>query len=321
MLHDKPPARDHRATQKQWRRHWRQAEGERLAGAPERQLDVPSTWALAEEEETWRVPPRYSTFTCIGPKPDDRWQAASCKFENVCLNSTTDEFEFYQNTDLYPSMPVGYEQLQAQQWQEFPERMVSPVQWQVDKTLGWRPRLVHRTFPTVDGKQAVWAPSPQALLQSFPQRFLVNFGHAMYDLAVPLFNLQHLWGVYRPDAQVLMLNKTSADTWQGIDFYARRMVITPDPQRSVFRLTWDRDATWTGNYTREVLGGNRNGLVCFKSLLVGTGNLTRRGRATDALPYRDAVAQRLELREPAFGREAQPVITLLDKEASAVMLC
>lgn len=56
--------------------------------------------------------------------------------------------------------------------------------------------------------------------------------------------------------------------------------------------------------------------VISQSLLVGTGNLTRRGRATDALPYRDAVAQRLELREPAFGREAQPVITLLDKEAS-----
>lgn len=86
----------------------------------------------------------------------------------------------------------------------------------------------------------------------------------MYDLAVPLFNLQHLWGVYRPDAQVLLLNKTSADSWQGIDFYARRMVITPDPQRSVFRLTWDNDATWTANYTREVMGGERDGLVCFK---------------------------------------------------------
>ena len=32
---------------------------------------------------------------------------ASCKFENVCLNSATDEFEFYQNTDLYPSELMG----------------------------------------------------------------------------------------------------------------------------------------------------------------------------------------------------------------------
>ena len=76
-------------------------------------------------------------------------------------------------------MPMGYEQLQAQPWQEFPEKLVSPVQWQVDKTLGWRPRLVRRPFPTVDGEQVVWAPSPQALLQSFPQRFLVNFGCAL----------------------------------------------------------------------------------------------------------------------------------------------
>lgn len=73
-------------------------------------------------------------------------------------------------------MPVGYEQLGAQPLDEFPEHLVSPVQWQVDKTLGFRPRLVRRPFPSIDGKRAVWAPSPQALLQAFPQRFLVNFG-------------------------------------------------------------------------------------------------------------------------------------------------
>ena len=100
--------------------------------------------------------------------------------------------------------------------------------------------------------------------------------HAMYDLAVPLFNLQHLWGVYRPDAQVLLLNQTSADSWQGIDYYARRMVITPDPQRSVFRLTWDSDATWTANYTRQVLGDGRDGLVCFK--VGGAAFIGRKGK-------------------------------------------
>lgn len=159
---------------------------------------------------------------------------------------------------------MGYDQLRAAPLDQFPERMVSPVQWQVDKSLGWRPRLVRAPFPAIDGERAVWAPSHQALLQAFPQRFLVNFGwarliaarlaclllpawagrrarqpaarglssglaglhahpqppafmrtpplpagprplhrrHAMFDLAVPLFNLQHLWGVYRPDAQV-----------------------------------------------------------------------------------------------------------------------
>ena len=52
----------------------------------------------------------------------------------------------------------------------------APTARQVDKTLGWRPRLERRAFPAVDGHRVVWAPSPQALLQSFPQRFLVNFG-------------------------------------------------------------------------------------------------------------------------------------------------
>lgn len=44
--------------------------------------------------------------TCCRPRPPpSRCRRASCKFENVCLNTTTDEFEFYQNTDLYPSEP------------------------------------------------------------------------------------------------------------------------------------------------------------------------------------------------------------------------
>lgn len=75
LLHDQPPPRDHRATQLEWRQHWRAAERERLHGASPRRLNVPSSWALDEEEAAWRVPPRYSTFTCFGPKPDDRWQA------------------------------------------------------------------------------------------------------------------------------------------------------------------------------------------------------------------------------------------------------
>lgn len=34
-----------------------------------------STWGIEEEESFWKVQPRYSTHTCIGPKPEDRWQA------------------------------------------------------------------------------------------------------------------------------------------------------------------------------------------------------------------------------------------------------
>lgn len=74
MLHDKPPARDHRATQLQWRQHWQAAEQERMHG-PARRYVVPSSWAVAEEEAAWEVPPLFSTHTCIGPKPEDRWQA------------------------------------------------------------------------------------------------------------------------------------------------------------------------------------------------------------------------------------------------------
>lgn len=38
----------------------------------------------------------------------------------------------------------------------------------------------------------------------------------MFDLAVPLFEAQHLFGIYRPDAQVLVLNQTLNDRWEEV---------------------------------------------------------------------------------------------------------
>lgn len=55
-----------------------------------------------------------------------------------------------------------------------------------------------------------------------------------------------------------------------------------------------------------------------QTVLAGVGNLTRRGRASDALPYRAAVAERLGLDEVPVGQEERPVITMLDKDVSAL---
>lgn len=287
---------------------------------PRQRPGLRSSWAISEEEASWVVPPRYSTHTCIGPKPEDRWQAATCKFENMCLNASTLEFEYYMDTDMYPSMPVAYNQMDAQPQEQFSEHLLSAVQWMMNKnkTAGWRPVVKRQPFPQMGGRVR-WAPVPQALLQGFPQRFLVNFGHVMFDLAVPLFNAQHLFGVYRPDAQVLVLNQTLNDKWEDVDHFMERMINTPDPSRSLFRLSWDSDALWLRNYTRALLGDEGDGLICFRSVLAGTGNLTRRGRATDALPYRAAIAERLDLQEEPYGHEDQVVITLLDKEGRRII--
>ncbi|KAL4439224.1 hypothetical protein ABPG77_004126 [Micractinium sp. CCAP 211/92] len=245
---------------------------------------------------------------------------ATCKFDNVCLNASTLEFEYYVNTDLYPDMPVAYDQLTAQPQSQFSEHLVSAVMWMQDKnkTAGWRPIVKRQPFPEM-GERVRWAPAPQALLQAFPQRFLVNFGHAMFDLAVPLFEAQHLFGIYRPDAQVLILNQTLNDRWEEVAYYMERMVNTRDPARSVFRLSWDSDARWLRQYAAQVLGDDGNGLVCFRTALAGVGNLTRRGRASDALPYRAAVAERLGLEEVPVGQEERPVITMLDKDGRRII--
>lgn len=57
-------------------------------------------------------------------------------------------------------------------------------------------------------------PTPQPPQPPQPPHPL--FSHAMFDLAVPLFEAQHLFGIYRPDAQVLILNQTLNDRWEEV---------------------------------------------------------------------------------------------------------
>ncbi len=49
----------------------------------------------AAEPALVQAPPRYSTHTCIGGKPDDNWHGTTCKFDNVCLDAATGQFEYY----------------------------------------------------------------------------------------------------------------------------------------------------------------------------------------------------------------------------------
>lgn len=89
-----------------------------------------------------------------------------------------------------------------------------------------------------------------------------------------------------------------------------RLINTRSPDQSLLRLTWEHDAAWLKGYASSVLGDAGGGLVCFPSLLAGTGGLSRQMAPVGGLPYRQAVAQRLGLVEPPQRR---PVITILNK--------
>lgn len=89
----------------------------------------------------------------------------------------------------------------------------------------------------------------------------------MFDVLVPLFNMQHLFGVYTPDAQPLILramNGTEADLRARLP----RLINTPRPEMSLLRLAWRHDDEWAGEYAARLLGAPPGaplqGLVCFK---------------------------------------------------------
>lgn len=91
--------------------------------------------------------------------------------------------------------------------------------------------------------------------------------HVMFDVLVPLFNMQHLFGVYTPDAQPLILramNGTEADLRARLP----RLINTPRPEMSLLRLAWRHDDEWAGEYAARLLGAPPGaplqGLVCFK---------------------------------------------------------
>jgi hypothetical protein len=51
--------------------------------------------AAAEPSVVQEVPPRFSTHTCVGGKPEDNWHSTTCKFDNVCLDAANGQFEYY----------------------------------------------------------------------------------------------------------------------------------------------------------------------------------------------------------------------------------
>ncbi|GAB4817394.1 hypothetical protein N2152v2_004440 [Parachlorella kessleri] len=250
-----------------------------------------SSWAFQQEGD-WR-PPKYSTHRCLGGKFDDEWVTSTCKFDNVCLNSSTLEIEYYADPDL-PEVPVVYDQVKARPLLQFPVNFTNPSPLE-EATLWWRPVVKRRSFPQ-EGRHVKWAPASQALLQAFHGRFLYNFGHVMYDLLTPLFTMQHLFGIYTPDAQPLILHQLG--NYTDYDWRLQLLVNTPNPAKSLLRLTWDHYATTLANYTRDVLGEGNEGLVCFKTLLAGSYSLPRRLERSGALAYRQVAVTRLGLEEP-----------------------
>lgn len=97
--------------------------------------------------------------------------------------------------------------------------------------------------------------------------------HVLFDVLAPLFNLQHLFGLYTPAAQLLVLGPQNGSDAE-LQHELRKYINTPDPALSLLRLTWDADAAWLGEYVRRVLGEEAarqrgGGLVCFKASKVG----------------------------------------------------
>ncbi|PSC70048.1 choline-phosphate cytidylyltransferase 2 [Micractinium conductrix] len=200
---------------------------------------------------------------------------------------------------------------------EFPAELVN-AGWPKNPK-SWRPHVVRRALPQ-EGARVKWAPAPQALLYdhcNMPDYLLFNFGHILYDIAVPLFNMQHTFGIYTPKAQPLILPGCDANKKKLLWDLLPMFVNTPRPEMSLLRLHWDNNLTFAEDYAAQLLGDTADGQVCFKTVLVGTGPLSRREAGTDARPYRDAALWRLGLREEPQQR---PVITMLQKKGGMAVL-
>ena len=63
---------------------------------------IGSSYALEAGQAGGQLP-RYSTHTCIGEKFYDNWHSATCKFDHMCLNASTLEWEYY----IDPELPGG----------------------------------------------------------------------------------------------------------------------------------------------------------------------------------------------------------------------
>ncbi|PSC71910.1 Carotenoid cleavage dioxygenase 8 [Micractinium conductrix] len=278
---------------------------------------LPSCAGLLEEEVTWGRVPRYSTHSCVKGRFGRNWRQATCVFHNLCLNATTLRFQYYVDARL-PNTPLLYTP-EGTPLFEFPEDMVDAGFEASDLNysfpVSWRPDVVRSLFPE-KGDRVKMAPSPQALLTALyalPVELTADPQHVVYDIAVPLFNMQHLFGIYTHNAQPLILPGDASTAQRERRLRELLPVLVNNATRgaSPMRMHWKRYTAFAADYVREVLGDDEPGLVCFKTVLVGTGPLNRRIAQTDARPYRDTAMCRVGLTDEPQSR---PVVTIMHNQ-------
>ena len=93
--------------------------------------------------------------------------------------------------------------------------------------------------------------------------------HVVYDIAVPLFNMQHLFGIYTHNAQPLILPGDASTAQRERRLRELLPVLVNNATRgaSPMRMHWKRYTAFAADYVREVLGDDEPGLVCFKVCL------------------------------------------------------
>ncbi|KAI7839288.1 hypothetical protein COHA_006986 [Chlorella ohadii] len=204
------------------------------------------------------------------------------------------QFEYYLDPAIVGDLPVAHHQVNGAPLDQFPPHLLNLGHAHIsqDESMAWRPVVKRQAFPR-EGPHMRWAPVQQALVTALAPMLTDNFGrvtvqsqHVMYDLLVPLFSMQQLFRVYTPDAQILITAAVKGSR-EELESGLRKFINTQLPAKSLARLTWNHDAAWVHDYAREVLGGQDQGLVCFK-----------------------AVVQHIGLQEVP---QRQPVITILRK--------
>lgn len=83
-------------------------------------------------------------------------------------------------------------------------------------------------------------------------------------MAVPLFNLQHMFGIYTPRAVPLVMGCADAANETQFRKILPKKLNNPRPELSLLQLHWDHNMTLAADLASQVLGSAGDGLVCFR---------------------------------------------------------
>lgn len=239
---------------------------------------------------------QWSSSHCVGHRANvheiqnehEQHHWRSCWLKNICLNLYSEKFDYFSKPDRFMFLNKS-------------DLKVDPFLHIRAFDGSWEPNMVNylQRFP----RNVHWVNKTTALMKidsidssKFPSRpagilyIPFNYGHFLYEIMYPIFQLLDTFELYERNSDLLILNTYEEDGERYNQLSSDRSFF----QKDLLTLLFDNPVKYVDELIKKYKELKFR-YVCFENVVIGTGQLFLNKRGT--IKFHEAVVRRKTRRE------------------------